>query len=151
MPSYPVREQDGFVYFWYHASGQPPAYEIPRLTEFDDPEWSAPYPWRFELTAVLQEMAENNVDYAHLKYVHRRQYVPTDTSALQHRWSVLDRRRVAPGRHRLRPSHLGARYRGAAGPQPHDGDHHHHADRSTALPARLALPLHEVRRTDGRR
>ena len=80
VPTYPVCEQDGFVFFWYHASGQPPAYEIPRLVEFDDPEWSDPYPWRFELTAALQEMAENNVDYAHLKYVHRRQYVPTDTS-----------------------------------------------------------------------
>ncbi len=80
VPTYPVCEQDGFVFFWFHAAGQPPAYEIPRLSEFDDPEWSDPYPWRHELTAALQEMAENNVDYAHLKYVHRRQYVPSDTS-----------------------------------------------------------------------
>lgn len=83
VPTYPTCEQDGFIFFWYHASGRPPAYEIPRLEEFDDQEWSAAYPWRYELTAALQEMAENNVDYAHLKYVHRRQYVPSDTSVFK--------------------------------------------------------------------
>lgn len=78
--TYPVCEQDGFVFFWYHAGGKPPAYEIPRVEEVGDPGWSKAYPWRFELVAALQEMAENNVDYAHLKYVHRRKYVPSDTS-----------------------------------------------------------------------
>ncbi len=78
--TYPVCEQDGFVFFWYHSADLPPAYDIPRVTELVEPGWSEPHPWTFELAAALQEMAENNVDYAHLRYVHGRPYVPNDTS-----------------------------------------------------------------------
>ena len=80
LSTYPVQEQDGFVFFWYHAGGKAPSYEIPGLEETDSDGWSKPYPWKFELVAALQEMAENNVDYAHLRYVHQRPYVPNDTS-----------------------------------------------------------------------
>lgn len=80
LRTYLVIEQDGFVFFWYHASGAAPTYEIPRVDEVDDPSWSNAYPWKYELVASLQEMAENNVDYAHLRYVHQRPYVPNDTS-----------------------------------------------------------------------
>ncbi len=72
IPTYPVVEQDGFVYFWYHAGGVDPQYEIPRVSEYGDPEWSKPHTYRFELKAALAEMAENNVDYAHFQFVHRR-------------------------------------------------------------------------------
>jgi len=78
--TYRVAEQDGFVFFWYHTADADPAYEVPRVFEVDDPAWSAAYPWKFELSAALAEMAENNVDYAHLRYVHQRAYVPNDTS-----------------------------------------------------------------------
>lgn len=83
VPTYPVVEQDGFVFFWFHPAGTPPTFAIPRVEEVEDPEWSAAYPWTFELVAALQEMAENNVDYAHLKYVHRREVVPNDTSTFE--------------------------------------------------------------------
>lgn len=80
LRTYEVREQDGFVFAWYHAAGAPPAYEIPAVPEVGDPAFSGPHPWHFELTAALQEMAENNVDYAHLHVVHRRETVPDDVS-----------------------------------------------------------------------
>ena len=80
LRTYKVNEQDGFVFFWYHARDAEPTYEIPRVGEVGDAAWSRPYPWKFELVAALQEMAENNVDYAHLRYVHQRPYVPNDTS-----------------------------------------------------------------------
>lgn len=80
LPSYPVREQDGFVFAWFHAGGQPPSYELPRVPEVDDPEWGDPHPFAYELVAALQEMGENNVDYAHLCFVHGREYVPNETS-----------------------------------------------------------------------
>lgn len=78
--SYPVAEKDGFVHFWFHAADKPPAYEIPDLAEPGDPDWTDPYVWQTELVASLQEMAENNVDYAHLRYVHKRPVVPGDVS-----------------------------------------------------------------------
>ncbi len=78
--SYPVDEKDGFIYFWYHAADEPPGYEIPDVDEVGDPDWTEAHVWKFELVAALQEMAENNVDYAHLRYVHRREVVPGDAS-----------------------------------------------------------------------
>ncbi len=78
--SYPVDEKDGFVYFWYHAGDKPPTYEIPGVFEVEDPGWSDAHEWRTDMVAALQEMAENNVDYAHLRFVHRREAVPGDSS-----------------------------------------------------------------------
>lgn len=78
--TYPVVEQDGYVFFWYHPESAPPAFELPRVDVFGDGSWAEPVYWSAELTAALQEMGENNVDYAHLRYVHRRPTVPDDTS-----------------------------------------------------------------------
>ena len=80
LPTYPVREQDGFVFFWFHAGGAEPTYELPRVAEVGDDGWTEPHPFQIELVAALQEMGENNVDYAHLRYVHGRAAVPNDTS-----------------------------------------------------------------------
>ena len=78
--SYPVDERNGFVHAWYHAGDAEPTYEVPALDVVDDDGWTAAHPWSTDLVAALQEMAENNVDYAHLKFVHRRQQVPDDAS-----------------------------------------------------------------------
>lgn len=80
LSTYEVREQDGFVLFWFHHAGAAPTYEVPSITERDDPTWTDAHPYRLEITAALAEMAENNVDYAHLRYVHRRPNVPYETS-----------------------------------------------------------------------
>lgn len=80
VPSYPTVEQDGFVFFWFHAAGAAPSYEIPHLDEVGAEGWDGPHEFRYELVAALQEMAENNVDYAHLCFVHGREYVPNETS-----------------------------------------------------------------------
>lgn len=80
--SYPVEEQDGFVYFWYHAADAAPTYAIPEVTEVADPAWTGAHVWEFEVVAALQEMAENNVDYAHFRYVHGREAIPLDISEL---------------------------------------------------------------------
>ena len=78
--SYPVDERNGFVHAWYHAADAEPSYALPELAVRDDPGWTDAHPWSTDLVAALQEMAENNVDYAHLKYVHRREEVPADSS-----------------------------------------------------------------------
>lgn len=78
--SYPVREQDGLVLFWYHAAGSPPDYEVPSFDEAHDPDWSGPREHRGELVASLQDMAENNVDAAHFVFVHGRSADDRSTS-----------------------------------------------------------------------
>ena len=80
LRTYPVHETAGMVLFWFHHAGAAPTYEVPETEEHDSDGWTAPHPWRFELVAALQEMAENNVDYAHLWHVHGRAAVPDRTS-----------------------------------------------------------------------
>ncbi|MFT4571443.1 MAG: nitrite reductase/ring-hydroxylating ferredoxin subunit [Hyphomicrobiaceae bacterium] len=80
--SYPVDEKDGFIYFWYHAADAAPTYEIPAVAEVSDPAWTDAHVWQFEVVAALQEMAENNVDYAHFRYVHGRDAIPLDITEL---------------------------------------------------------------------
>jgi phenylpropionate dioxygenase-like ring-hydroxylating dioxygenase large terminal subunit len=70
--SYPVREQDGLILFWFHAAGADPTYEVPTFDEAHDDSWSSPHEFRCEMVASLQDMAENNVDYTHFRYVHGR-------------------------------------------------------------------------------
>jgi 3-ketosteroid 9alpha-monooxygenase subunit A len=63
-------EKNGFVMAWYHAGGRPPAWEIPDIPEYGDPDWT---PWERREWIVRsrnQELAENTVDQAHFRYVH---------------------------------------------------------------------------------
>ena len=78
--SYPVREVAGMVLFWFHASDLPPSYEVPGFHEASDPGWSDAFVFEHELVASLQEMAENNVDYTHFHFVHRRAALDESTS-----------------------------------------------------------------------
>lgn len=78
--SYPVREQDGLILFWFHAAGAEPSYEVPTFDEAHDPAWSGPRLHRGELVAALQDMAENNVDPVHFAFVHGRASAQTSTS-----------------------------------------------------------------------
>jgi nitrite reductase/ring-hydroxylating ferredoxin subunit len=80
LRTYPVREVAGMVLFWFHHGNKDPQYEVPALPEHDADGWSPPHEYRIELVAALQEMAENNVDYAHLWHVHGRAAVPDRTS-----------------------------------------------------------------------
>ncbi|MFN8051564.1 MAG: Rieske 2Fe-2S domain-containing protein [Acidimicrobiales bacterium] len=78
--SYPVREVAGMVLFWYHAGGAEPDYEVPGVDEIDDPAFTDAFVHRGELVASLQDMAENNVDYTHFYFVHRREALNESTS-----------------------------------------------------------------------
>jgi len=81
LRTYQVHETAGMVLFWFHHGDKPPTYSVPEIPEQGSPDgWSAPREWRYELVAALQEMAENNVDYAHLRFVHGRAAVPDKTS-----------------------------------------------------------------------
>lgn len=80
LRTFPVIEYHGFVMFWFHANGADPSFELPTVDVLDEPGWLPQHVWTSELRGALQEMGENNVDYAHLRYVHRRPVVPDQTS-----------------------------------------------------------------------
>jgi phenylpropionate dioxygenase-like ring-hydroxylating dioxygenase large terminal subunit len=67
---YDVREKNGVIQAWYHALDEPPAWEVPELEEFSDPEWADPIYTDRYIDAALQEITENDVDTVHFEYVH---------------------------------------------------------------------------------
>jgi nitrite reductase/ring-hydroxylating ferredoxin subunit len=76
--SYPTLERNHMIWVWYHAEGGPPFYDVPEVAEFDDPEWSPIVVKRFVINIAPQDMAENNVDFAHFRYVHGTDAIPED-------------------------------------------------------------------------
>jgi len=76
--SFPAVERNHMIWAWHHLEDKPPFYEVPVVGEFDDPEWSPIVVRDFEVATCCQEMAENNVDRAHFKYVHGTDAIPEE-------------------------------------------------------------------------
>jgi nitrite reductase/ring-hydroxylating ferredoxin subunit len=81
--AYPVTEINGLVFAWHHATQGEPFYEVPEVPEFDDPTWLAPYMIEFRIATSCQEMAENNHDHAHFKFVHGTDAIPTASEVIE--------------------------------------------------------------------
>jgi phenylpropionate dioxygenase-like ring-hydroxylating dioxygenase large terminal subunit len=76
--SFPCLERNNMIWAWHHGRGAEPFYDVPVVAEFGDPEW-LPYELvEFDVATCCQEMAENNVDFAHFKYVHGHDSIPED-------------------------------------------------------------------------
>jgi len=76
--SFPCIERNHMVWAWHHGKDEDPFYDVPVIAELDDPEW-LPYELvEFDVATCCQEMAENNVDFAHFKYVHGSDSIPED-------------------------------------------------------------------------
>jgi phenylpropionate dioxygenase-like ring-hydroxylating dioxygenase large terminal subunit len=68
--SWPVLEVNGLIFAWHHADGEPPAWTLPVIPEFDDPAWVEPIYTDRIIASCLQEVGENDVDFAHFQFVH---------------------------------------------------------------------------------
>lgn len=76
--SYPTLERNHMIWAWYHAKDGEPFYEVPEVPEFHDDDWSPILVRDFIVNTSAQEMAENNVDYSHFRYVHGTEGIPED-------------------------------------------------------------------------
>jgi phenylpropionate dioxygenase-like ring-hydroxylating dioxygenase large terminal subunit len=74
--SFPTLERNGMVWAWHHLEGGPPFYDVPVVPEFDDPAWLPMVVREFSIATCCQEMAENNYDTVHFRYVHGADAVP---------------------------------------------------------------------------
>ena len=83
VKSYPCREVNGMILFWHHAGGAEPDYEVPGIPEPDEEGYGDPHIFETEFHASLQDMAENNVDYTHFHFVHRRAALDESTSKFE--------------------------------------------------------------------
>ena len=93
LRSYPVLERSRMIWAWYHPKGVPPLFELDPVPELDDPGWSEPDWYEWEVETPIQEAGENAVDVAHFVAVHgaaggaERQASP---------WSATDATRSSP-------------------------------------------------------
>jgi nitrite reductase/ring-hydroxylating ferredoxin subunit len=77
--AYPTLERNHMIWAWYHARGGEPFYDVPEVPEFHDDDWSPVVVRDFEIQVAAQDMAENNVDFSHFRYVHGTEGIPEDT------------------------------------------------------------------------
>jgi phenylpropionate dioxygenase-like ring-hydroxylating dioxygenase large terminal subunit len=82
---YETREKNGIIQAWYHALDEPPQWELPEVWEFDHPEWTGPICTERYIDVALQEMAENDFDTVHFKYVHGSESIPVQESQFEGR------------------------------------------------------------------
>lgn len=79
-----VRECNNLVYTWYHAQGAAPQWEPPVMEEFNGElsagagpnDWAKPLFWIFDNPVHVQDSHENNLDPAHMVYLHGGQDIP---------------------------------------------------------------------------
>jgi nitrite reductase/ring-hydroxylating ferredoxin subunit len=75
---YPTIERNQMIWTWYHAEGGEPFYEVPEVPEVGAEDWSPILVREFEINVAAQDMAENNVDFAHFQFVHGTETIPED-------------------------------------------------------------------------
>jgi nitrite reductase/ring-hydroxylating ferredoxin subunit len=81
--SFPTIERNGMVWAWFHLEGKEPFYEVPEVAELDDPEFGEPHTVDFTLRTCCQEMAENNHDAVHFKFVHGTDAIPEQEALIE--------------------------------------------------------------------
>jgi phenylpropionate dioxygenase-like ring-hydroxylating dioxygenase large terminal subunit len=69
-------ETNGMLFVHFDRDGREPDFEIPRVAELESEQWTAPYRRDFVVEGPAQELAENTVDPAHFKYVHKTAALP---------------------------------------------------------------------------
>jgi phenylpropionate dioxygenase-like ring-hydroxylating dioxygenase large terminal subunit len=76
LRSWPLLERNGMLYVHFHKEGAAPAWEPPVVPEYGSDEWTDYWRRDWVVASCAQEMAENSVDPAHFKYVHRTAELP---------------------------------------------------------------------------
>ncbi|HEY1633901.1 MAG TPA: Rieske 2Fe-2S domain-containing protein [Acidimicrobiales bacterium] len=76
--TYPTLERNHMIWAWHHREEKPPFYDVPVVAEFHDADWAPIISREYQVASCCQEMAENNVDYAHFKYVHGTDAIPEE-------------------------------------------------------------------------
>lgn len=72
----PVVEKYGLIWGWHHPNAEPPAWELPEIPEMDSPDYVKPHRASWPIQQAIQELAENGVDFPHLKFLHGNPEVP---------------------------------------------------------------------------
>lgn len=69
--TYPTREQNGYVMFWFHSEQAPPTFDIDVIPETADPSYRLYKRVDWQIRSHIQEVYENVVDVAHFRSLHQ--------------------------------------------------------------------------------
>ncbi len=73
----PVEEKYGAIWAWFHPDDEPPMFPLPTVPELEAPDEHVPARHGcWDIGTCLQEIGENGVDNAHLKFLHRSPIIP---------------------------------------------------------------------------
>ena len=73
----PIVEKYGMIWAWYHPKCEAPTWELPYIPELEDEEgWTGSRRGSWTASTAIQEIAENGVDFAHLKFLHGAEQIP---------------------------------------------------------------------------
>ena len=107
----PTVEKYGMVWSWYHPRCEPPAWELPHIPELEEPGFACTRRGSWAADTCIQEIAENGVDFAHLRFLARRaanssrgRQLRTAHLQIQHRPRLHRQRQLWPWPQR-RPLH----------------------------------------------
>jgi len=85
LKTYPTCEKNEVIWAWYHPQDTAPDHEVIELEEIGNPDWVDQLRFQWTFDSCPQEIAENGVDVAHFKYVHKMDAVPLgDTTYERH-------------------------------------------------------------------
>ncbi len=72
----PMVEKYGFMWAWFHPQCEPPSWELPPVPELEDAGFTCTRRGTWTANTCMQEIAENGVDFAHLKFLHGAPGIP---------------------------------------------------------------------------
>jgi phenylpropionate dioxygenase-like ring-hydroxylating dioxygenase large terminal subunit len=71
-----VTEINGFIWIWYHPHRIQPQWDVQPLPEVADSAWTPFTRFEWNIYSSLENMADNNIDMSHFKFVHGAPTVP---------------------------------------------------------------------------
>jgi phenylpropionate dioxygenase-like ring-hydroxylating dioxygenase large terminal subunit len=73
----PTVEKYGMIWSWYHPACEPPSWQLPYIPEMEDASgYTGSRRGSWHANTCIQEIAENGVDFAHLKFLHGAPGIP---------------------------------------------------------------------------
>jgi len=72
----PTIEKYGMIWSWFHPACEPPSWQLPEIPHLTEPGYVKPRRGSWTANTCVQEIAENGVDFAHLKFLHGAPIIP---------------------------------------------------------------------------
>ncbi|WP_380874828.1 (2Fe-2S)-binding protein [Sphingomonas sp. DBB INV C78] len=76
LKTLPTQERYGAIFAWYHPNVDEPSFPLPDVPELESEGYVPIRRGQWNIGTMIQEIGENGVDNAHLKYLHNTPIIP---------------------------------------------------------------------------